>query len=186
MTVEEFEKKYLIDDNNTNSSTGSVLQDCINMLHKGLTPTLLRFATSTYYTSRAYFDNTDAFHGLGGSKNLTACNGYVAQQKVYLNFDVISLTYEDINGNKTIIPVVADPINIIAGLTAPTDIIDEPWWKFIVILLTIIIIILAVMFLSGPLSVVFNLILSGVKFILKILLWIIKLPFKLVGALRRR
>lgn len=188
LTSEKFEEKYLVDNKNIgeNSSTGNMQEDCIEMYDKGLIPVILHFDISDYYASKARFDNTDYWYTGEGSGEIADVNGYVATEIVYFNFDIISLTFLEENGNKVVIPVVANPINIIAGLTAPTDIIDEPWWKFIVILLTIIIIILAVMFLSGPLSVVFNLILSGVKFILKILLWIIKLPFKLVGALRRR
>lgn len=188
MTDEKFEEAYHVDNKNigTNTQTGNVRQDCIQMFENGLIPVILNFSVDKYYASKARFDNTDYWHNGEGSGEVAGVNGYVAQQSLFLNFDIISLKFEDKNGAVYVIPVIADPINVIAGLTAPTDIIEEPWWRILVILLTVIIIILAIMFLSGPLSVVFNLLWSGVKFILKILLWIIKLPFKAISGLVRR
>lgn len=72
---------------------------------------LFRFDIDTYYC------NTLA------CKNYDGTCGYVAQEPIYLDFDVISLTYEKDNVY-TVIPVVSDPIDIIAGLEPSTDPID--------------------------------------------------------------
>lgn len=45
-------------------------------------------------------------------------NAYIAQQTIFLNFDIIQLTFND-GGNLTVIPVVADPIDIINPYTPP-------------------------------------------------------------------
>lgn len=63
---------------------------------------LFRFDIDTYFTTDLYCENYGK------------C-GYVAQEPIYLDFDIISLTYEKDNVY-TVIPVVSDPIDVIAGI----------------------------------------------------------------------
>ena len=78
---------------------------------------LFRFAVTDYYSMEAdiisvgkAFEENEIIEG----------QAYVAQQSVFLDFDVIQLTFND-NGNYTVIPVVADPIDIINDFTPPVD-----------------------------------------------------------------
>ena len=81
---------------------------------------LLRYDV-TQYTSvpvKLWYRATDLF---GNTYNgTTQGNGYVAQVPAYLDFDVISLTYEK-SGKYTVIPVVADPIDVFGDVTAPPN-----------------------------------------------------------------
>lgn len=76
---------------------------------------LFRFAQTDYMSLpvMAY----DAKEG----KNLSGAYGadtYIVQESVFLNFDIIQLTFRD-NGVDTVIPVVANPIHIINDIEIP-------------------------------------------------------------------
>lgn len=70
---------------------------------------LFRFANTSYYQSLARYEY---------DKNFATSNydGYVAQESVFLNFDVISLTFRSDMGAETVIGVVADPEDIFNGV----------------------------------------------------------------------
>ena len=61
-------------------------------------------------------------------------SGYLAQQSVFLNFDIIQLTFKSEAEKMTVIPVVANPIDIIDPITPPTDFSNEDFWKLVWIL----------------------------------------------------
>ncbi len=86
---------------------------CQNALENDKTPYLFRFANTDYYAAVARFDKR-------GNGEISARDGYVCQQTVFLDFDIISLTFEK-NGTETVLGVVADPIDIFNGTTPPTD-----------------------------------------------------------------
>lgn len=67
---------------------------------------LFRFDVEDY----SVWDACTSFMGNNSIKK-----GYVAQEPIYLDFDIISLTYEKDNVY-TVIPVVSDPIDVIAGI----------------------------------------------------------------------
>ena len=48
-------------------------------------------------------------------------DGYVAQMTTFHDFDVISLTFRSEKGVDTVIAVCSDPIDIINGVTPPSD-----------------------------------------------------------------
>lgn len=113
---------------------------------------LFRFAVSDYYSAQL---RTSFGGGL---------NGYMAEQTAYLDFDILSLTFEK-EGTYINIPVVSNPIDIVGDVTPPPA--NIPWW--LIILLVIVGIILVIMFLPQILL-----------FLFKLIIWIIKLPFVLV------
>lgn len=107
---------------------------------------LFRFDMESFYTEQLY------------AENLGIC-GYVWQEPIYLDFDIISLTY-DKAGVQTVIPVVSNPIDIIAGIEPPgTDLLPDN--ADLVNLYMLVIIVLAIV-LVGPL------ILGALKFIFNI------------------
>lgn len=81
---------------------------------------LLRYDL-TKYTSVNVKLWTRAQDMFGNYYNAAASgNGYVAQVPAYLDFDIISLTYER-NGEYYVIPAVSDPIDIFSDVTPPPN-----------------------------------------------------------------
>lgn len=81
---------------------------------------LLRFATSEYKSMQF---EVDEHLGAGVFKKVET-NTYIAQESVYLDFDIIDLEYikEDVS---YVLPVSMSPIDITPGLTPPPDMDDE-------------------------------------------------------------
>lgn len=89
---------------------------------------LFRFATSDYYAEEA--DLIDYSQSSFGNARIRQGEAYIAQESVFLNFDVIQLTFND-SGDMTIIPVVANPIDIIDPITPPPDFSNEEYWQLV-------------------------------------------------------
>lgn len=143
----------------------------------------MRFAKTDYYSSKARFDYAeDKF-------DMSDVDGYVAQEYIFLDFDILSLEYTSEDGfTKTVIGVVADSIDIINGLTAPEDILEEEqeWWqKIMAVLLFIVFLVFFWPLLSPLVTLLFVLLWDGVKFLIRFLikgiLWVITLPFRIIG-----
>ena len=101
-------------------------------------------------------------------------NAYLMQMWVQLDFDIIDLTFTK-DGVDTIIPVIMSPMDIAADATPPLETMkDGPNWLAIIlgVILLIIIVILLFKFMPGVLTA-----------ICKGIIWIISLPFRLLGAL---
>lgn len=102
---------------------------------------------------------------------------YVAQESVFFDFDIIQLTFKGENKNLTVIPVVANPIDIVPDITPPVIINDdEDWWKKP---LAIILFILLLIFLATVFS-------PFLPYILNVLVAIIVFPFKAVSNLTKK
>ncbi|MEG2540371.1 MAG: hypothetical protein RSB59_01160 [Clostridia bacterium] len=128
---------------------------------------LFRFATSDYYS--APVDIIELNKGFMWSDKHTKGEAYRAQESVFLDFDIIQLSFQK-DGDLTVIPVVSSPIDVVNDITSPVDMEDDPaWWK---ILLGVIMLVLLLIILSPILP-----------FIIQGLVWIICLPFKAIGAL---
>ncbi len=78
---------------------------------------LLRFAVSEYTAIDCYAKNMNTGETI-------STNTYIAQESVYLDFDIIDLEYikEDVS---YVLPVSMSPIDITPGLTPPPDMDDE-------------------------------------------------------------
>lgn len=148
MTDESFADTYLVkaDEKIKIEETDeelSLLEYCKEEIKNNGKVVLFRFALTDYYASTAKFEYLDNFFG---SDN----DGYVAQETVFLNFDIISLTFRGTEGADVVIPCVADPIDIINGVEAPPDLnTEEDKWALLVrlivgalIIVTIIIVLL--------------------------------------------
>ena len=119
MTPETFASVYLVD----TSQAETVYDDCLAILNKGQTPVLFRFALTEYYASTARFDYAEEKGGESDAE-MSDKDGYVAQETVFLDFTIITLTFRK-EGVDTVIPAVASPIDIINGFT-PSDGLDAP------------------------------------------------------------
>ena len=94
---------------------------------------LLRYSSSDYFSCKIVQSSrrtSDSAVGEVDDDLVNRCfsywndgefSGYVAQETVFLDFDIISFTFEDINGVQTIIPAVSNPTNAISPITPPLD-----------------------------------------------------------------
>lgn len=130
---------------------------------------LFRFATSDYYSQGV--DIIELGEGFLWSDKMTSGQAYIAQESVFFDFDIIQLTFNK-EGTYTVIPVVASPIDIVNDITPPVYLDDGlDWWQ---ILLAIIFLILALWLLS----------ITGIlPLLVKGIVWLILLPFRLIGKL---
>ncbi len=154
---------------------------------------LLRYATSTYYSyptitawapNGASADEEVAKITLGKWKNIQNSEGdydaYCAQQTVFLDFDIISLTFtrDDVD---TVIPCVANPTDAIGGYSPPleenyhTD--GNSWLTWLLVALAIIVLIILCIFVPPVLRVVM-VVLKALWALLKALFKLIAKPFK--------
>ena len=163
-TEEQVAKKLLIDE----SEVADFLNYYYSETTQGRTVYLFRFAVTDYTA----FEVTWSNGGLWGTHTDEA---YIAEETVFLDFDVISLTFTDDNV-ETIIPVVSNPIDIVGNITSPPD-NSPPWWVWLIVALLVVVI----------LAVIFPPVLNVVMFVLRGVWWLLSLPFKaIVRAIKER
>ncbi len=149
------------------------------------TPILLRFAKTDYYASNARFDyaEEDKF-------DISDVDGYVAQEHVFLNFDILSLEYTSEDGfSKTVVGVVADSIDIINGLTAPENmpIEEEEWWQKLMAVVLLILLIVVITNVFFPVArPIIKIIINGIGALISILLKILTFPLRLIFKSNRK
>ena len=100
---------------------------------------LFRFAVDDYYCSEVtewkYWRLSDSFKTLSLTSDT---NAYFAQETVYLDFDIIDVTFKQ-DTQLTVIPVVMAPFDIIPGLTPPVYTTgDFDWLDLLAIILGIL------------------------------------------------
>ena len=95
---------------------------------------LFRFAVTDYRSETAQLREWTTRSVLGNDKiKESTNNAYVAQQTIFLNFDIIQLTFNK-DGVMKVIPVVADPIDIINPYTPPIlHDGDCDWWLVVIL-----------------------------------------------------
>jgi hypothetical protein len=125
---------------------------------------LFRFATSDYYSEAAQIYIPGG--GFLGSNKLVTGQAYIAQESVFLDFDIIQLTFNK-DGDYTVIPVVSNPIDIINDITPPANMPDETNWLMIILIVILAIFLIVILWPILP------------KIILDIF-WLICLPFRLI------
>ena len=90
------------------------------------TVVLFRFALTDYYSKEVNI--TQARSSNSYYIKQTDGEAYRAKQSVFLDFDIIQLTFsrgEELN----VIPVVANPIDIVNDITSPTIVSGASWWE---------------------------------------------------------
>ena len=123
---------------------------------------LFRYMTSEYVAEEA------SLVKIKGGRIDT--NAYFFKETVNLKFDIIDLTFTR-DGVTTVIPAVMTPIDIIHESTPPVETIDDTadsdWWKKLLMIVAIIFLII--------------LLLPFLPYIIKGIVWVIMLPFRIVG-----
>ena len=107
----DFAREMLIDE----SEVDKFKAYCKSELIKGRVVIHFRFACTEYEARSAhvYYE---------GAPNATVIgNAFAAEENVFLNFDVLSLTFKNDDGEYRIFPVVNDPIDIISGIVGPEE-----------------------------------------------------------------
>lgn len=129
---------------------------------------LLRFATTDYYARNAGYK-------LSGQEVLeNKTDTYIAQETVFLDFDVIELEFTK-DGVYHVIPAVSSPIDAIGGITAP--ILKGPNLPNIIMIIIIIVLSIIALILFYPL------IIEGIVGIFKAIWWIVTAPARGIKAL---
>ncbi len=133
---------------------------------------LLRFAVTDYYSNMqtvltdATWYNPSTWQS--GTKDTKST--YMAWETVFLDFDIIELTFKR-DTTETIIPVVASPIDVVGGITAPIEKDGIAWGKLILALLALILIVVVL----API----------LPYVIRAVIWMISLPFKAIAKLCR-
>lgn len=94
---------------------------------------LFHFATTDYYSAPVeIWELGTGF--LGGDTKISG-QAYRARESVFLDFDVIQLTFNN-DGEYHVIPAVSSPIDIVNAITPPVDMdSDIPWWAYVIVVL---------------------------------------------------
>lgn len=124
---------------------------------------LVRFAVTDYFARTVNIESrTPAYQKILG--------GLYVEQTAFLNLDVLEVEFVK-DGVFTRIPTVMSPIDVVGGITTPgANENNDDWWKWIVLVLGIILIIIILPIIAPLLGSV-----------LKCVLYIIALPFKLIS-----
>jgi hypothetical protein len=132
LTTDHFAEEYLVNTQDV-SAIKKELQEAND---NDELVVLLRFAVTDYTVKNARFDYVEE-----DKDDVSEQNGYVAQETAFLDFDVISLSFSDSEGVvREVIAIVADPIDIIHGLTPPDTLVeDQEWWLKLVGLMLVMI-----------------------------------------------
>ena len=131
---------------------------------------LFRYQVSHYMAQEATLFERSTFLG-AKTWDKVDTNAYFFQETVNLDFDIIDITFS--NGSfETVIPVVSNPIDVVPDATPPvyTQSDKKPnWWLIIAALILLIVLIV-----SLP---------NWLPLLIKGIIWLITLPFKLIGKL---
>lgn len=160
------------------------LREVVNEADDEETVVLLRYDISTYYsvhcTEAVRSLTTDdwtlvqACYDAAMNGNFTS---YVAQETVYLDFDIIQLTFTAENGEKTVVPVVSSPVDVFSPITPP---LEESYgddgfdWLAFIFLVIGIILLLAILKVLTPIIAPF------IAPVLDIVKSIVTAPFRLI------
>lgn len=152
---------------------------------------LLRFAVTDYSVKNARFDYVEE-----KTDDVSEQDGYVAQETAFLDFDVISLEFSDREGVvREVIAVVAEPIDIIHGLTPPETLVEEQeWWIKLVGLIMVVIILLVLYMVVNTyipwLGAIIRLVVGALWWaftgLLKLVTWPLRALFSELGRKARR
>lgn len=128
---------------------------------------VLHFASCDYYsipvTGVGNIGDSDTWVN-DGKEDMYAC-----REQVYMGFDIIQFTCEK-DGETVVVPVAAAPINVIGDLQFFGKVKELPDWLKILLVVAAIIILLVLLPIVGPVLVP----------LLKGLVWLVLLPFKLL------
>lgn len=127
---------------------------------------LFRFAQTDFFFAGDRTNDVLAYYG----GNIDSTQTYMAQETIFLNFQVLQLTFNR-DGVYHVIPVVSDPIDIVNGITIPG--VKDPWsWLWLLLMIVALIFLLLILAPVLP-------------YIIRFVIWLVCLPFRAVAAVIR-
>lgn len=127
---------------------------------------LFRYAVTDYFAGMLTIDDKQSTSGL-----LIKDKAYMAKETVFMDFDIIQLTFNR-DGVYTVIPVVANPIDVVGAITPPMEFEANNWWVLLIVAVVIILVLLILSIFIKP-----------ILFVVSIILKIVLFPFWLIGKL---
>lgn len=130
---------------------------------------LFHFDTSDYFTIEV---ECNSYLSDGSEVCVYGDPGFVAKETVYMDFDVIDITFEK-DGEYTVLPCVSNPIHVIADLETAKDDSKSgkiPVWAWVIIAILVLVIVILLLPILTPI----------LKPLLQAIVWLIALPFKLL------
>ena len=121
---------------------------------------LFRFAKTDYYSAPAWYS--------GYTGSIPESDTYVASETVFLDFDILSLTFHK-EGVYKVIPAVSNPVDIVSGFTPPDSGLDLGKTLLSIVLLLVLLILLIIC----------------LPWILKVVWFLISTPFKALANLAK-
>ena len=106
---------------------------------------MFRFAATDYYSDYVTYK----------SDGVELCDAKIAKQTVFLNFDVISLTFFK-DGESFVVPVVTDSQDIVPDVTNP--VLPEDKWAWLKDIVKVLAVVLLVAILWNPVMDLINMI----------------------------
>ena len=152
---------------------------------------LMRFAVRDYFNEDIYLCREGGASS-GGADIATGNGNYYFEKEVFMDFDILSLTWKNKNGVRKVIPVKASPIHIVGSVSTTPALDDDDkkdddktgcsklmdletgWIVFAVLSVVIGFVALAIIF--PPFGKLIGALFNG-------LIWILALPFKLIAWL---
>lgn len=151
---------------------------CVEQIELGNRVVFFRFAVTDYYAANARFDDVTVH-------TMSSEDGFVSQQTVFLDFDVISLTFRNEAQEDTVIGIVADPIDIFSNIVPGNDMKKNKSWDWFdfKVLIGLGLLVLLSPYLMPILNPLFNAIGQALSWLFNTVLKIISLPFKGLGKM---
>lgn len=139
---------------------------------------LFRFAVTDYFSGALEIHReANTWHGFDLKK--WTDKAYMARETVFLDFDIIQLTFNK-DGLYHVIPVVSNPIDKVGDITPPIFMPEKNnWWKLILMVLVLILL----LWLLAP---VMPQIISFFAFLVKGLFNILFFPFKAISKAMKK
>lgn len=129
---------------------------------------LFRFAQTDFFFAGGSYG--DVFVSYGIQPITEDYNTYLAQETIFLNFQVLQLTFNR-DGVYHVIPVVSDPIDIVNGITIPG--VKDPWsWLWLLLMIVALIFLLLILAPVLP-------------YIIRFVIWLVCLPFHAIALVIR-
>ncbi len=146
---------------------------------------LFRYQVTDYISTEAeHFVPETGLGAMGGAWSSDDSNAYFMQETVNIGFDIIDVTCT-MNGVPTIIGVASDPIDVIGHGTPPIEttpdedfdfwewlrelISSNDWLKWVIAIVALIVLLPILVYL--------------LPVVIKFVVWVISLPFKLIKAI---
>lgn len=166
LSDDSFSSKYFVN----SEDASDIKKYCVSSRLEDRSVFILRYAVTSYESKTATEVQGTKSLGVWFSEELDS-NAYMMQETVFLDLDLIDVTfYKD--GVSTVIPVVSSPIDGIADGTPPVEDPDN-WLSYLIGIILGIIVLILILYVAGPI----------LPYILKGIVWIITLPFRAIKAI---